>query len=156
MTKQKKTINNILNLKPSEYDNSGGFIMPKITSSNTKSLFVSYIVKIIISSVISIFVLATVFSFITLKLDLDLKALEYFSVAICALSSVIISYVSISGFKNNFLLLSLLSVFPLAVFSIINFCVSGQGSFAFELVKIAVIFVFAMCVAIFKSSRKLR
>ena len=155
MTKQKKTINNILNLKPSEYDNSGGFIMPKITSSNTKSLFVSYIVKIIISSVISIFVLATVFSFITLKLDLDLKALEYFSVAICALSSVIISYVSISGFKNNFLLLSLLSVFPLAVFSI-NFCVSGQGSFAFELVKIAVIFVFAMCVAIFKSSRKSR
>lgn len=130
--------------------------MPKITSSNTKHLFLNYVIKIVFSSLISVFILTTVFSFITLKLDLDLKILEYFSVAICAISSIIISYVSISGFKNNFLVLSVLSVFPLVVFSIINFCANKQGSFAFELVKIATIFVFAMCVAIFKSSRKSR
>lgn len=130
--------------------------MPKITSSNTKNLFISYLLKIILSSVVTVFLFSSLFSFITLKLDLDLKVLEYFAVAICSISAIIISYISISGFKNNFLILSVISVMPLSIFSIINFCVNGQGSFAFEIVKIAVIFVFAMCVAIFKSSRKQR
>lgn len=130
--------------------------MPKITSSNTKGLFIAYLVKIILSTVLSLFIFSSLFSFVTLKLDLDLKIIEYFSVAICAISSLIISYISISGFKNNYLLLSVISVMPLAIFSIINFCVNKQGGFAFEIIKIAVIFVFSICVAVFKSTRKTR
>lgn len=130
--------------------------MPKITTSNTKGLFIAYLIKIILSTVISLFIFSSIFSFVTLKLDLDLKVIEYFSVAICAISSLIISYISISGFKNNYLILSVISVMPLVIFSIINFCVNKQGGFAFEIVKIAVIFVFSICVAVFKSTRKTR
>lgn len=130
--------------------------MPKITTSNTKGLFIAYLIKIILSTVLSLFVFSSIFSFVTLKLDLDLKVIEYFSVAICAISSLVISYISISGFKNNYLILSVISVMPLVIFSIINFCVNKQGGFAFEIVKIAVIFVFSICVAVFKSTRKTR
>lgn len=130
--------------------------MPKITTSNTKGLFIAYLIKIILSTVLSLFIFSSIFSFVTLKFDLDLKVIEYFSVAICAISSLIISYISISGFKNNYLLLSVISVMPLVIFSIINFCVNKQGGFAFEIVKIAVIFVFSICVAVFKSTRKTR
>lgn len=130
--------------------------MPKITASNTKGLFITYLARIILSTVLSLFIFSSIFSFVTLKFDLDLKVLEYFAVAICTLSSIIISYVSISGFKNNFLILSVISVMPLVIFSIINFCVNKEGGFAFEIVKVAVIFVFSICVAVFKSTRKSR
>lgn len=130
--------------------------MPKINASNTKGLFITYLVKIILSTVLSVFIFSSLFSFVALKLDLDLKILEYFSVAVCGLSSIVISFISISGFKNNFLILSVISVLPMALFSIINFCVNKQGGFAFELVKLAVIFIFSLCVAVFKSTRRLR
>lgn len=130
--------------------------MPKITASNTKGLLTAYIIKIILSTVFSLFLFLSLFSFITLKLDIDLKALEYFSIAICGLSSLIICIVSTTGFKNNYLALSLISVLPLAVFSVINFCASGQGSGKSEVIKIILIFAIAGVAAIIKSSRKLR
>lgn len=130
--------------------------MPKINASNTRGLLVTYLVKIIISTVASIFIFSSLFSFISLKLDLDLNVLEYFSVVVCGFSSVIISFISLSGFKNNYFILSVISVLPLMLFSIINFCVNKQGGFAFELVKLAVILVFSICVAVFKSMRKSR
>lgn len=129
--------------------------MPKITSSNTKGIFLRYLIKIVASSVLSVFILTAIMSFIVQKLDLDLKVLDYFAIAICVLSSGIISIVSISGFKNNYLIFSLISVIPLLLFTIINFCVIKSDS-VIEIIKIAAIIIVSAIVAIIKSGRKSR
>lgn len=127
--------------------------MPKISATNSKELFLTYFIKIAISSIVSVLLFNLVSSAIVLKLDLDLSVSGYISIAVCLLSSIIISFVSISGFKNNFLLLSVISVVPFAVFVFINFLVNKSNSIYF-IIKLALIFVSAIIVALIKSSRK--
>lgn len=127
--------------------------MPKISATNSKELFLTYFIKIAISSIVSVLLFNMVSSAIVLKLDLDLSVSGYISIAVCLLSSIIISFVSISGFKNNFLLLSVISVVPFAVFVFINFLVNKSNSIYF-IIKLALIFVSAIIIALIKSSRK--
>ena len=127
--------------------------MPKISATNSKGLFLTYFIKIAISSIVSVLLFNLVSSAIVLKLDLDLSVAGYISIAVCLLSSIIISFVSISGFKNNFLLLSVISVVPFAVFVFINFLVNKSNSIYF-IIKLALIFVSAIIIALIKSSRK--
>lgn len=127
--------------------------MPKISATNSKGLFLTYFIKIAISSIASVLLFNLVFSAIVLKLDLDLSVAGYISIAVCLLSAIIISFVSISGFKNNFLLLSVISVVPFAVFVFINFLVNKSNSIYF-IIKLALIFVSAIIIALIKSSRK--
>lgn len=127
--------------------------MPKISATNSKGLFLTYFIKIAISSIASVLLFNLVSSAIVLKLDFDLSVAGYISIAVCLLSSIIISFVSISGFKNNFLLLSVISVVPFAVFVFINFLVNKSNSIYF-IIKLALIFVSAIIIALIKSSRK--
>lgn len=127
--------------------------MPKISATNSKGLFFTYFIKITISSIVSVLLFNLVSSAIVLKLDLDLSVAGYISIAVCLLSSIIISFVSISGFKNNFLLLSVISVVPFAVFVFINFLVNKSNSIYF-IIKLVLIFVSAIIIALIKSSRK--
>ena len=82
--------------------------MPKISATSSKGLFITYFIKIVISSIASVMLFNSISSAIILKLDLDLSVAGYVSIAVCLLSSIIISITSISGFKNNFLLLSVI------------------------------------------------
>lgn len=127
--------------------------MPKISATNSKGLFLTYFIKIIISSTASVMLFNSISSAIILKLDFDLSVAGYVSIAICLLSSIIISIISISGFKNNFLLLSVISVAPFAVFVFINFLVNKSNSVYF-IIKLVLIFAAAIIVALIKSSRK--
>ena len=127
--------------------------MPKISATNSKGLFLTYFIKIVISSTASVMLFNSISSAIILKLDLDLSVAGYVSIAVCLLSSIIISIISISGFKNNFLLLSVISVVPFAVFVFINFLVNKSNSIYF-IIKFALIFAVAIIVALIKSSRK--
>lgn len=127
--------------------------MPKISATNSKGLFLTYFIKIAISSIASVLLFNLVSSAIVLKLDFDLSVAGYISIAVCLLSSIIISFVSISGFKNNFLLLSVISVVPFAVFVFINFLVNKSNSIYF-IIKLVLIFVSAIIIALIKSSRK--
>ncbi len=127
--------------------------MPKISATSSKGLFLTYFIKIVISSIASVMLFNSISSAIILKLDLDLSVAGYVSIAVCLLSSIIISITSISGFKNNFLLLSVISVVPFAVFVFINFLVNKSNSIYF-IIKLALIFAVAIIVALIKSSRK--
>lgn len=127
--------------------------MPKISATSSKGLFITYFIKIVISSIASVMLFNSISSAIILKLDLDLSVAGYVSIAVCFLSSIIISIISISGFKNNFLLLSVISVVPFAVFVFINFLVNKSNSIYF-IIKLALIFAVAIIVALIKSSRK--
>lgn len=127
--------------------------MPKISATNSKGLFLTYFIKIVISSAISVLLLNSISSAIILKFDFKLSVAGYISIAICLLSAIIISLVSISGFKNNFLLLSVISVTPFAIFIFINFLVNKSNSLYF-IIKLVLIFIVAIIVALIKSSRK--
>lgn len=127
--------------------------MPKISATSSKGLFITYFIKIVISSIASVMLFNSISSAIILKLDLDLSVAGYVSIAVCLLSSIIISIISISGFKNNFLLLSVISVVPFAIFVFINFLINKSNSIYF-IIKLALIFAVAIIVAFIKSSRK--
>lgn len=127
--------------------------MPKISATSSKGLFLTYFIKIVISSIASVMLFNSISSAIILKLDLDLSVAGYVSIAVCLLSSIIISIISISGFKNNFLLLSVISVVPFAIFVFINFLINKSNSIYF-IIKLALIFAVAIIVAFIKSSRK--
>lgn len=129
--------------------------MPKITAGETKGLLIKYVIKIVVSSVISIAILNMLCSFIILKLDLDLNILPYIGTGICIISSIIIAFVSTSGFKNNFLMLSMISVMPLLIYTVVNFCVNKTGTI-FIIIRVCAILVCAFAVSLIKSSKKSR
>lgn len=129
--------------------------MPKISASNIKGLLINYTIRIVLTTVLSILAQSMLFSFIALQFDIDLSLLKYFGVVITILSSIIISYVSTIGFKNNVLLLSIISVMPLLLISIINFAVN-KGSAPVILIKIFGIILCSILVSVIKVSKKLR
>lgn len=127
--------------------------MPKISATNSKGLLTGYIIKIIASTALSVLALNSFVSLLFLKLDIDLSAGKYATVAICIISAVIISAVSTTGFKNNFLLLSVISVVPLAVFIFVNFLINktDPGFFVFKLITV---FAGAVIISFIKSAGK--
>lgn len=129
--------------------------MPKIYAKNSKSILIMYLIKILLSSVVAIIFFSVISSLILLKADIDLKYIDYIAVVICALSSSIISLVSISGFKNNYLMLSIISVLPLMLYTIINFCINGTN-YIVIIVKLASIIVASFISAIIMSKKKIR
>lgn len=129
--------------------------MPKINVGNSKSLLVKYVVRIVLGTALSIFVLTAAISYIVLKLDIDLSVLKYVGVAVCIVSAVIISFISTSGFKNNYLALSAISVLPLIAFCVINGCVN-KSSALLILIKVVGIIAVAFVVSIIRSGRRAR
>lgn len=129
--------------------------MVRITANNVNSLLIKFIIKIVLSTAVSVTVLSSLASFILLKLDLDLSAAKYIGVAVTILSAFIISNISISGFKNNLLVMSLFSVLPLAVFSIINFCVNKTEP-VYVIIKVIAIFAIALISSVIMSKKALR
>lgn len=114
--------------------------MPKINSTNAKGLIIKFIVKVILSTTVSIVVLNLLFSFLLLKLDIDLNFSKYIGVFICLLTAIIVSYISVGGFKSNLLFLSIISVLPLLILVITNFCINNSEA-VFVIIKIAVVLI---------------
>lgn len=127
--------------------------MPKISATNSKGLFLIYFIKMLLSSILSVLLFNVIASAIILNLDLNLSCVNYISIAVCFLASIIISIISISGFKNNFLLLSVISVIPFAIYIFINFMINNSSSLYF-IIKIVLIFASAIAVALIKSAKK--
>ena len=129
--------------------------MPKINVGNSKSLLVKYVVRIVLATALSIFVLTAAISYIVLKLDIDLSVLKYVGIAVCIVSAVIISFISTSSFKNNYLALSAISVLPLIAFCVINGCLN-KSSALLILIKVVGIIAAAFVVSIIRSGRRAR
>ena len=129
--------------------------MPKISSTANKSLFIKFALKSILSTAVLMLSLCALSSVIFLKLDLDLKYQEYFAYIICGVVSFITSYISLSDFKNNYLLVSIISVVPLILFSLINGIVN-RTSFLLILSKLGIEIILAMLSAVTRILRKRR
>lgn len=129
--------------------------MVRITANNVNHLLIKFIIKILFSTVISVTVFSSVSSFILLKLDADLGTAKYVGLAVVILSAFIISNISIRGFKNNLLVMSLFSVLPLAIFSIINFCVNKTDP-VYVIIKVIAVFAVAFISSVIMSKKALR
>lgn len=110
--------------------------MPKINSSGVRGPIFSFIVRIIIFSVLSVILFSAVFSYIVYKFDLDNNYVSYFSVAITVFSSIIISFYSVKPFKNNGFAVGIISVIPLCIYSLINTIVFDNSA-VFFIIKLA-------------------
>lgn len=129
--------------------------MPKISSTANKSLFIKFLFKSVLTAIILIPALTALSTFIILKLDIDMKYEQYFSYVICALTAFAVSYISLSDFKNNYLLVSVISILPLMLFSIINGIIN-KTSFLMLLTKIGIEILSALLAAVTKILRKRR
>ena len=127
--------------------------MPKISATNSKKLFIVYVLKILLTTVLSVILFNCIASIILLKLDVDLSVSKYVSIAIVIVTAIIISAVSTTGFKNNYLLVSVISVVPFAIYVFSNFLVNNSSSTYF-IIKLIGIFLCAVIVSIIKSAKK--
>ncbi len=116
--------------------------MKKISFTASNSIIVKYVLKSLILSALCVILLTLCFSEFLFKLDLPTEGIKYITVVICFISSLVTSYFATSSFKNNGVLLGVISQIPLAVFIVVNFALH-KNDVAFVLIKIAVIFVTA-------------
>jgi hypothetical protein len=101
--------------------------MKKISTNNTNGLLIKFVLNVIISSILSILLLSYLSSQVIYRLDLDLDNSKIFGIIICALSSVIISFISVSGLKNNGLIMGIISVIPLIFYSLMNLIFNNEN-----------------------------
>lgn len=95
--------------------------MPKkVNMIGSKSVFIKYVAKILLLSVIAIIILSSLFSVVLLKFDLNLDFAVYMSIIIVGISAITVSYFSVSSFSNNGAVWGMFSVFPLCIYSLIN------------------------------------
>lgn len=114
--------------------------MRKISFINSKGLFVNFLIKIILLSLFSVAVLSALFSFIALKIDLDVQYFPYISIIIIGISSAIISFFSVKSFKNNGLVIGILSVLPLIIYSFVNYLIY-KNNISYFFIKLVIAIV---------------
>lgn len=112
--------------------------MKKISKSN--KLLISIILRVILSTIISILSLSLILSLLIYKFDLPLDIVSYLSIIITSLSSFIVAFISLTGIKNNGLIIGLISQIPLVFLSLIDTIVYSNEPVIF-LIKIALMIV---------------
>ena len=100
---------------------NGGIFMFK---NKSEKLLAVYFIKVVISSVCSVLMLTYCFSLIILKLDLGVDKAGFVSIIVYSISAAITSIISVTGLKNNGLLMGIISQLPLILLSLFNliFC----------------------------------
>lgn len=127
--------------------------MPKISATNSKGLFITYFIKIVLSTTLSVIVINSIASVLFLKLDISFSAAKYVGIAAAIITSIIVSLISTTGFKNNYLLLSIISVVPFALFIFINM-LANQTDSTIGIIKLLCVFICAIAVSFVKSAKK--
>ncbi len=131
--------------------------MKKISSNKTDKMLLLFIVKSLLCTIISIVVFSLISSKIILDLDIDVSNAKIFTIVITVLSSAITTFVSTKGFKNNGILLGIVSQIPLIIFCLVN-AVFHNHNFLFLLVKIILIILTSSLIGNFnvKTSKKIK
>lgn len=127
--------------------------MPKISSLNAKSVIIKFIAKSLILTAALIMLMSGVFSFIILKLDLDLSYCKYVGYLICALTSFIVTFICLKPFKNNILFLSFALIIPLVLISLVNFIFFGK-EFVQLFISLAIIIAVAFVTGVMSAGKR--
>ena len=91
--------------------------MPKISSMNAKSVIIKFVLKSLILTIVVTVPLSALFSFVFLKVDLDLKYIKYCGYIICAVTAFAVPYFCLKSFKNNISVLSFISIIAVVIFA---------------------------------------
>lgn len=118
-------------------DNGGVFIMKKYTSNSTNKLLISFIIKSIISTVLTVLLFTFLSSELMYKLDIDLNNISVISLFIVTFSSILISSISVYNLKNSGIIFGILSQIPLIFYMFINavFC---NNNWLYFFIKLAI------------------
>lgn len=134
-------------------DIGGVFIMKNLSTQKTNKLLIFFVLKIIVSSILSIMIYSFIFSKITYSLDLSLDYYHIFGVIISALSAMTISLISITGIKNNGLMMGIVSEIPLGFYILVN-AIFNNHNIALLFIKLILIFLIGALIGIIKTSKK--
>ncbi len=94
--------------------------MSKIKTVGSNKLLYNFVLKSVISSVLSIIFGIILFSVLIYKFDLSLDLTRFFGVIIVLFSSVIVAYISLGSIKNNGALMGVISEFPIMLYVLLN------------------------------------
>ena len=111
--------------------------MKKVNASSTDKLLLKFIIKVVLSSIISILLLSYLFSQLVYKLDLDVETNGILSVFIVLIGSSVIAFISVLSIKNNGALMGIISELPLLFYSILNM-IFNDNSAVLLIIKIAI------------------
>ncbi len=117
--------------------------MKKITAIKTEHVLLKYILKVILSTFISILCFSYLAGKIVYKLDADLKVNLVISLFICAICSAAVAFISVLGFRNNGLLLGALAQLPLLFYSLLN-VIFNENTWLFFGIKAVIIICVGM------------
>lgn len=134
-------------------DIGGVFIMKNLSTQKTNKLLITFVLKIIISSIFSIFLYSFIFSKITYSLDLSLEYYSIFGVLISVLSAITIALISITGIKNNGLIMGMISEVPLAFYILVN-AIFNNHNIGLFFIKFIIVFLVGALIGVIKTSRK--
>ena len=114
--------------------------MKKVSVTFSDKLILKFILKSVLLTVLSVISLSLVFSEILLKLDISTEYADIISVVICFVSSAAVSLISLGGFKNNGLIIGVISQLPLLLLILYN-CIFNNNSLLLLALKAAVIII---------------
>lgn len=122
-----------------------------------KNIILSFFIKSIITSSVCFISLVAVFSQIVFKLDLDDTYLNYISIIIVLITSVITAFISTKPFKNSGGLMGVISSFLIITYELFTL-VFGDNSFIFFTAKLFTIIISSFIIGYIstKKSRKIR
>lgn len=129
--------------------------MPTINIGKTKKLLIGFLLKLVLSSICSFAVICALFSMLFLKIDLSLDYVPYAMIIVDFICAFLIAKISLIGIRNNKLVMGLISVLPIMIISVVNFCIAGDSAWML-LIKLVLIPTAAMLAAMGKNKIKVK
>lgn len=126
--------------------------MKKYYTNGTNRILIKFIIKALLTSVLTILFFSFISSELIFKLDLDLNSVNMISIFIVALSSLITSFISVYGIKNNGAIFGVLSQIPLLFYMIVNVIFNGS-SVPLLFVKVLILGLVGCLTGMFSSSK---
>lgn len=99
--------------------------MRKIIKSN--GVIMPLVIKSVVLNVLCAVLTLLIFSTVIYKLDLGEEYYSIFAYISVGITSFLTSFITVKGYKNNILILSILSNFILIVLTIVNSIINSDG-----------------------------
>ena len=126
--------------------------MKKLSTSSTEKLLLKYVIKAVVTSVLSILIFTYIFSRIVYKFDIDLENNGIISIFIVLISSSLTAFISVLSIKNNGMLMGIISQLPIVFFSLLNM-IFNDNSFVLFLIKLVLSLFCGALFGIFASKK---
>lgn len=128
--------------------------MRKIVKS--KGVLMPFILKSIIINIVSSVVMLLIFSTLIYKLDLGDEYYKIFAFVSVGITSFLTSLIAVKGYKNNILVMSILSNIILIVISVVNSIINADGISLLINIVITVLCSFLTSIINSKSTSKFK